>query len=677
MANAQPPGQGPFGKYWLERRIATGGTTEVYLARVGGPEGRPLVIKRALPELRGDPATTEIFAQEASLHAAVRHPNVVEVYEAGSAGGEPYLAMQYIEGVDALRMLRRSHADSLRPPVQLAIHAGLSLCEALDGVHSARDAAGAPLGLLHRDVTPSNVYLSISGDVVLGEFGVVRPASRSSRPQLQSSALKGKHSYLAPEQISGEPSDHRADLYSCAVVLSELLLGRPLFAGAGQVGVLLAIRDGRLDALKTAAKRLPPGLFEVLQRALAREPGARYPSARALAQALAAFEGPRDEARRLTREWVAWARDPKSKLPGDVKPPPPEAPPSVSGPPTVRRDQGDELIPVSEQWSDAEPVTARIDETPSRVRLASGRELAAVSFARLIEMAVTGELSPADQVDLMGQGFRRVADIELLERHLPAAATTRNLQAPAPPDEVADLSRSQLLPLLGRLAASRGTGLLLVEGHADSDRDSARREIYLQAGQLLHVTSGEPTDLLGQHLVRRGILTADELDMALAVMPRFQGRLGDTLIALGLIDAVVLFRAIEEQGRERFLRIFAWTHGQALFFRGMQPSRIEFPLELELPGLILAGTEVAYPNDAPIIHSRALLGARLRCTALGLDPSVGALPIRVAALLRVIGGQGVELRHALARLATSGEMQPADSLRAMYVAIAMGLCEVA
>lgn len=94
------------------------------------------------------------------------------------------------------------------------------------------------------------------------------------------------------------------------------------------MGVLLAIRDGRLDALKTAAKRLPAGLFEVLRRALAREPGARYPSARALAQALAAFEGPRDEARRLTREWVAWARDPKSKLPGDVKPPPPEAPPA-------------------------------------------------------------------------------------------------------------------------------------------------------------------------------------------------------------------------------------------------------------------------------------------------------------------------------------------------------------
>lgn len=141
------------------------------------------------------------------------------------------------------------------------------------------------------------------------------------------------------------------------------------------------------------------------------------------------------------------------------------------------------------------------------------------------------------------------------------------------------------MPLLGRLAAARATGLLLVEGHADSDRDSAQhRQIFLQAGQLLHVTSGEPTDLLGQNLVRRGILTAEELDMALAVMPRFQGRLGNTLIALGLIDAVVLFRAIEEQGRERFLRIFAWTHGQALFFRGHAALRMRFPSSSTLPG---------------------------------------------------------------------------------------------
>ncbi|MCU0657609.1 MAG: serine/threonine protein kinase [Polyangiaceae bacterium] len=676
MTNAQsPPPPGAFGKYWLERRIGVGGTAEVYLARAGGPEGPALVIKRPLPELRGDPGVVEPFLREARLLQQIQHPGVVRVHEAGTIQGEPYLAMQHIDGVDAFRLLRRAHAEGRRPPEALGVHVGMRLCEALHAVHRAADAQGQWLGLVHRDVTPSNVYLSLAGEVILGDFGIAHPLNRASRPTLQSSALKGKHGYLAPELILGEPADARADQFSCAVVVAELLLGKPLFAGAGQVAVLLAIRDGRIDALRTAARHLSPGLFAALERALSRDPALRFPDTRALGQALAPFAAAPADALALVREWVAWSRDARGlarRLGGALLESQARlAGPASMPPSTVRQEQTDELIPASEPWSE-EPTTARMDEVPSRARFSDGRYLPSVSFARLIEMVVTGELGPADEVDLMGQGFRRVAAIELLERHLPAAST-RNLERPAPPDEQIPLEQARILHLLGRLTRDRETGLLLIEG-SDGPGEPARREVYLHRGALLHVAAPEASDLLGQALIRQGLLSPSDLDLALAVLHRFHGRLGDTLIALGLADPVTLFRAIESQGRERFLRVFSWTTGQASFFRKVKPSHVEFPLDIPLTPLLLEGASIAFPNDAPVVHFRATLGRILRATP-GTRADLQPAPLE--ALLQAVGARGMELRRALAFLASSGTLAPADALRAVLVGLALGLCELA
>src|SRR6202020_3254687 len=142
-----------------------------------------------------------------------------------------------------------------------------------------RDDQGRALGIIHRDVTPSNLYLSESGKVKLGDFGIARSTSRATMRNAASAVLKGKFSYLAPEQGAGEGFDHRADLCSLATVLAEMLLGKPLFPGGGQLAVLLAIRDCRIDALQEIRDSLPPGLHEVLKRALSRDPKTRYQTA--------------------------------------------------------------------------------------------------------------------------------------------------------------------------------------------------------------------------------------------------------------------------------------------------------------------------------------------------------------------------------------------------------------
>src|SRR5579883_3128362 len=164
----RPLSGGPmqFGPYQLDARLAVGGTAEVYLARPLDPNARPqrLIVKRLLPHFVADPEGRTMFEREASLHQAVHHENVVEVFGSGIAeDGEPYLAMEYVEGVDAYRLLRRIAQEGQILPIHVAIYAAREVLRALESVHTAKDAAGAPLGIIHRDVTPSNLYLSNDG----------------------------------------------------------------------------------------------------------------------------------------------------------------------------------------------------------------------------------------------------------------------------------------------------------------------------------------------------------------------------------------------------------------------------------------------------------------------------------------------------------------------------------
>ncbi len=684
------PGRAPpeqLGDYALQRRLAVGGTSEVFVG-VDRRDARqtPLVVKRLLPVHLADPAMVAMFVSEAQIHRAISHPNVVHVLDAGVANGEPFLVLSFVDGIDLSRLARRAEAEARPIPIGLSIYVARALTEALTAVHTATADDGHPLGVVHRDVTPSNVYLSLRGEVVLGDFGIARTnLGRQSRASM-GGGLKGKYAYLAPEQVGGEPADQRADLFSLAVVLAELLLGRPLFEGAGQLAVLLAIRDGRIDRLTAIKDSLPSGLFDVLSRALAREPAERYQTAAELGEALAPFEGERHVRRAELCEWVTWARDTSSlakKLKESIRESSDRLravvpPGDLDDQAADRARQLDDEPPTAlrARDRDAEPETLRFDEHPSAVRFARGGVAGPIAFAQVIAMVVTGEVAPDDEVDLMGQGFRRVSEIDLLVRHLPDETTTRSLAAPTEPDLTFSLEECALLDVLGRLAKRAETGALLVTGPARDSMGAQRREIYLKDGKLLHVFSNEAGDLLGQTLVRRGILNEAELDMALAVLSKFQGRLGDTLIGLGLIDAVTLFRAIEEQGKDRLARAFGWRAGTAAFHRGVAPQRVEFPLDLDMAPVLLAGAEASLPDEAAMDLFRSRLATKLRRVRAQTGRPRAPLPRPMVLVLEGLGA-GMELRQLLLRLGTTGALTGPEALRALAVALALGLVEEA
>ena len=668
-----------FGPYWLDARLAVGGTAEVYVARPIDPQARPvrLVVKRLLPHIMADPEGRNMFAREAALHGAVRHANVVEVYGSGLAGEEPWLAMELIEGCDLSRLLRRLATDGRKLGVAGSIYVARELLRGLEAVHSARDEDGKPLSIVHRDVTPSNVYLGADGRVKLGDFGIAHSTGRSSTGT--GAMLKGKFAYLAPEQVSGEPFDYRADLFATAVVLAEMLLGQPLFAGSGQLAVLLAIRDCRITPLREARSLLPAGLFEVLERALARDPAKRFPTAAALSASLAPFEPDHGAARAEVSGLVRWVQSaPSVEMPaagsreGAARVPAPREP---SAPPEI-------TIEDVEDDRDSQRPTSEYSAIPSYVYTGAGKKLGPWSFARLVEAIATGEIGYGDMVDYMMRGNAPIESIEELARFLPTLTptTTNRLTAVGAPDFVDDVSPQALVTVLLRIVERDATGVLFAEGPPESRRapdaraqgEGGRKELYFLDGKLHHVSSNNASELLGEYLVRRKAISRDERDFALAVLPRYGGRIGDTLVALGLMSSLDIFHAIRDQGRDRIVDLFRWESGRLSFYGGQAPRHVEFPLDLEVPPLIIAGAEAAEPGDAPPEQWREHLGDILG-PAPTLRPKLrdAAWPPLVERLLEVTD-EPKPLRDVLAAMALGGSTA-ADTFRALAVVLAAKL----
>ncbi len=694
-----------FGPFWLEARLAVGGTAEVYVARPIDAQAQPrkLVVKRLLPHFVADPEGRTMFEREAALHAAVRHDNVVQVYGSGVDGDEPWLAMEWVDGCDLFRLLRRLSNAGRNLGRGVAVYMARELLRALESVHSAlRDAARGSRWLDRniRDVTPSNIYLSADGRVKLGDFGIARSANRATLSHNGGPMLKGKFAYLAPEQVAGEGFDQRADLFATAVVLAEMLLGRPLFAGSGQLAVLRAIRDCRIDPLRDARGSAPHGTsFEVLEVALSRDPAHRYPGAAAFSEALAPFDSNPGAARIELGALVRWVqsapsteqmqaiRDSSAKLRAAAKASsfPPEALEGGSAEPgttpgiatDISTDRPTAPRGAEEgETADSERATGEYMPIPSFVSTAAGDRFGPWPFARLIEAIATGDVGRADRVEFMGREPVPLGSITELARFLPAltATTTNRMAGVGVPDFVDTVSMAALVTVLASVIASEGTGVLFAEGPTESRRVlahatgySGRKELYFVAGKLAHIASSNASELLGEYLLRRGAITRVELDFALAVLPRHGGRMGDTLASLGLMTSLDVFRAIRDQGRDRLIDLFQWPTGTLTFYTDQTAPHVEFPLELELPALILAGVEAAQPGVAPLQAWRDRLDE-----VVGPSPSprprllAATWPPTVRRLLD-LGQQPRSVRELLALASRDGSVPGNDALRALDI----------
>ncbi len=275
----------PIGKYVVKHKLAEGGMAEIYLATATGPEGfeKEVVIKRVRSFLADDEGFVGMFIAEARLASRLNHANVVQIFDFDKHEDSYYLAMEYVRGCSLWELRKRCREKGVSMPPVLVAHIGAQVAAGLHYAHRLKGADGAPLHLVHRDVTPHNVLLSFDGAVKLTDFGIAKAGNKLTQPGM----LKGKFAYMSPEQSRGEELDARTDTFALGVVLWEMLTGGRLFDGDSELAVLRAVQESVIAPPARLNPDVPAELDEVVSMALARNPEERFQTAGEMERALA------------------------------------------------------------------------------------------------------------------------------------------------------------------------------------------------------------------------------------------------------------------------------------------------------------------------------------------------------------------------------------------------------
>jgi serine/threonine-protein kinase len=507
-----------IGRYQILDRLAVGGMAELFKATLTGDHGfeKLVAIKKILPHLATDHSFVEMFIDEARITAQLDHRHIVQVFELGTDADTPYIAMQYVDGLDVLALLRECARAQIRLPPDLAALIARDVLDALDYAHNALDSSGRPLGIIHRDISPGNVLLSWRGDVKLTDFGIARAAER--RHKTEAGTLKGKYGYMSPEQVSGSEVDARSDLFSIGILLAEMVMARRLFTSTNDLDILLMVRDARLDRLHKYASEFPVELRVLTTRALQRRPEDRWQSA-------AQFRDALDEwIRRTTR--VA-SRDLASLLGRVINAPTAD----LEGVPSPQHDDPGAL---------SGPMT-RMSQAQAEVEAARAR--AAFIAGEGIPTGVAG--------DIASSGVMQVGAIEEDD------VATQNVEIPAGPREIGEITQRPVLRMVYQLSRTKGTGMLALEGRA-----GVLKEAYFVDGQPQFVSSNVEGERLGNYLIQQGALSPQALARATSVVHHFGGRLADTLVGLDILDPLEAYRLLAKQVAAKLMDAFSWQKGR-------------------------------------------------------------------------------------------------------------------
>jgi serine/threonine protein kinase len=642
---------------------------EIFVAAAPGEHGfqKKVVIKRLLPHLVDDATYNAMFIDEAKLTARLVHPKIAQTFELGKVDDALFIAMEYVDGIDVLALLREFASRRRRVEPQLAAWIAHEVLDALDYAHTQIGEEGSRLNIVHRDISPSNVLMSVRGDIKLVDFGIARQQDPERAHKSKSGMLKGKYGYMSPEQVIEQSLDARSDLFSVGVVLAELLTGRRLFAAANELDVLLMVRDARLTRFEKYGADIEPGLADIVRRALKKSVEERWQSAAQFRDAVGEWlfehrhrmtskivaevvtelrEAVIDRRNKTVNAGTAVLDDPAvSRTSGEATPADlvdsEHSMPMISvsydhsqgsDPASLRpRSVGNVAVHVAHPRADAvdaragtRPVSVPVPPpvsglavkwpivplaplAPLRGRPWSGTHdgIVEIPIADTISAAVEAITLPAPErangarEDSAMRGFDELEagnparelllpTVEELERKRPAPPAMADIDEP--PDDAGEFSTTSPLRVLFRLMTARVTGLLVVAV------GGIKKEIYVRDGQPEHVSSNVANELFGNYLVSKSVLSDGELAMALAMMPHYGGKLGDTLVGLGLLKPLEVFRHLTRQVRTKIIDVCTWNKGSFGWYASRENPREAFPLDFN-PFEILGAGALAMSDD--------------------------------------------------------------------------------
>lgn len=268
-----------FGKYKLLDRIAQGGMAELYKAKLFGYEGfeKLVAIKKILPYLAEETNLIKAFIDEAKLAAFLQHPNIVQIYDFGSVNDTYYIAMEYLYGND-LKLISKQYKERGFPlSIENALYIATQVCAGLDYAHKLKDFQGKPLNIIHRDIGPHNVFITYDGQVKIIDFGIAKAATQVNKTQYGS--IKGKITYMSPEQAKAEKIDHRSDIYAMGILLYEMVTHQRMFDGDNTYGVFSKVAESEYIPVREVNKNIPSDICNIIDKALKKDREERYQSA--------------------------------------------------------------------------------------------------------------------------------------------------------------------------------------------------------------------------------------------------------------------------------------------------------------------------------------------------------------------------------------------------------------
>ena len=267
-----------FGKYLLLEKLATGGMAQLYRAKIIGVEGfeKFIAIKQILPHLAHEEELITSFIDEAKLAALLNHQNIVQIYDFGSMENSYFITMEFLFGKDLRAVNVKAREKGTPVTLENALYLISKVCAGLDYAHKLKDFQGKSLNIIHRDISPQNVFLTYEGDVKIVDFGIAKAASQSTITQV--GMIKGKVAYMSPEQAAGKVIDHRSDIFATGILLYELVAGRRMFQGDDTLQILSKVREAEFTPLGTLKGGLPEKLYDIVAKALAKDSEDRYQS---------------------------------------------------------------------------------------------------------------------------------------------------------------------------------------------------------------------------------------------------------------------------------------------------------------------------------------------------------------------------------------------------------------
>ena len=278
-----------FGPYRLVRQIAVGGMAEIHLAKTKGIAGfeKYCALKMIHPNFAEDEQFIQMLVDEAKIAVQLTHGNIAQTFDLGRVGETYYITMEYVDGADLYKLLRRASEQDLEMPLDVCAFIGKEIASALDHAHRKRDHAGKPLGIVHRDVSPQNVLVSYAGEVKLVDFGIAKATMKARQTAV--GVIKGKYYYMSPEQAWGDPIDYRSDIFSAGIVIYEMITGQMLYLEEDLHKLLDMARKADIAPPSRLRKGVPPQLERIVMHALGKQAGDRYQSAGDLAADLERF----------------------------------------------------------------------------------------------------------------------------------------------------------------------------------------------------------------------------------------------------------------------------------------------------------------------------------------------------------------------------------------------------